>query len=61
VRSLELQGGIFTPAEAEGFRLRPYAEDAIRLRRWDDCAKDPAVQTRPLAEYAELLRHLARR
>lgn len=60
VRSLELQGGIFTPSEAEGFKLRPYAGDAIRLRRWDDRAKDPAIQTRPLSAYAELLHHLAR-
>jgi phosphonate degradation associated HDIG domain protein len=61
VRSLELQGGAFAPLEAEGFKLRLYAEDAIRLRRWDDSAKDPAVQTRPLFDYAELLRRLARR
>jgi phosphonate degradation associated HDIG domain protein len=60
VRSLELQGGIFTPSEAEGFKLRPYAEEAIRLRRWDDRAKDPAVETRPLSDYVELLRSLAR-
>ncbi|HEY1611139.1 MAG TPA: HD domain-containing protein [Paraburkholderia sp.] len=39
VRSLELQGGIFTEAQAADFATRPYALDAVKLRRWDDRAK----------------------
>ncbi len=39
VRSLELQGGIFSDEEAQAFLRKPYAEDALRLRRWDDLAK----------------------
>lgn len=45
VRSLELQGGVFTPAEAETFISQPYANDAVRLRRWDDLAKAPEKET----------------
>lgn len=59
VRSLELQGGIFSTAEARAFGARPFAGEAIRLRRWDDLAKDPETVTRPLAGYEELLRRLA--
>lgn len=40
VRSLELQGGIYSSDEARAFLAKPYAEDALRLRRWDDCAKE---------------------
>ena len=59
VRSLGLQGGICRPEQAEAFRGQPYAEDAIRLRRWDDMAKDPDAKTPPLETYAALLRGLA--
>jgi phosphonate degradation associated HDIG domain protein len=54
VRSLALQGGAMNEADCAAFLLRPYAEDALRLRAWDDVAKDPALQ--PVAEAgAELL------
>lgn len=39
VRSLELQGGVFSDAQAAEFAARPYAHDAVLLRRWDDRAK----------------------
>jgi len=60
IRSLELQGGAFAPEAADAFRARPHAADAIRLRRWDDRAKDPAAVTKPLESYVPLLRALAR-
>lgn len=50
VRSLELQGGAFTPDEADKFIAQPYAKDAVRLRRWDDLAKVPEQKT-PALEY----------
>jgi [1-hydroxy-2-(trimethylamino)ethyl]phosphonate dioxygenase len=59
VRSLELQGGPFAAAEAAVFFAQPYAADAIKLRRWDDLAKDPSVHTTELGSYGELLRGLA--
>lgn len=58
VRSLELQGGDFASPEVAEFRARPHAADAIKLRRWDDLAKDPAIRTKPLSAYAGLLRSL---
>ena len=40
VRSLQLQGGVFDDEAAQAFLAKPYANDAIALRRWDDEAKD---------------------
>src|SRR5262249_27605297 len=37
--SLQLQGGAFTPEQAKAFARHPHADDAVRLRRWDDRAK----------------------
>lgn len=60
VRSLGLQGGALAPDDAAAFRAQPYAEDAIRLRHWDDHAKDPTVKTGSARDYMPLLRSLAR-
>ncbi len=51
VRSLELQGGAFDGPESAAFLERPHAREAIRLRRWDDLAKDPAAETEDLDYY----------
>jgi phosphonate degradation associated HDIG domain protein len=50
-RSLTLQGGIFARGEAEAFMARPFAADAVRVRRWDDAAKVPGHPTPPLSHY----------
>ena len=55
VRSLELQGGRFTPSEAAAFRAMPYADDAIRIRLWDDAAKLPGCATPPIEHYRTTL------
>lgn len=60
VRSLELQGGRFTADEAGSFQAVAHADDAIRLRRWDDRAKTPGTPTKPLRDYVGLLRGLMR-
>ncbi len=57
--SLALQGGTFDRAGAERFRARPFAEDAVRLRRWDDEAKVPGRPTPTLGEFAAVLRAVA--
>lgn len=44
-RSLEQQGGVFNDAQALAFIAQPYAEEAVRLRRFDDLAK---VQNKPV-------------
>ena len=55
VRSLELQVGIFSQAEAEAFLQKPYAEDALRLRKWDDRAKEANRLTPTLEHYLALV------
>jgi phosphonate degradation associated HDIG domain protein len=40
IRSLALQGGPLTNEECQNFLSKPFAMDAIALRRWDDQAKD---------------------
>ena len=54
--SLDLQGGAFAPAEAAAFIARPFAEDAVRLRRWDDWGKamEPTLR-RTLESFRETL------
>ncbi|MBI5280027.1 MAG: HD domain-containing protein [Burkholderiales bacterium] len=50
-RSLKLQGGAFDAAQAEAFIRQPGAQDAVRLRVWDDLAKTAGLATPPLAHY----------
>ena len=50
-RSLTLQGGIFSREETEAFLAKPFAQDAIRVRRWDDAAKIPGEVTPPIGQY----------
>ena len=59
-RSLELQGGRLSAIGAERFVARPFAWDAIRLRRWDDQAKAAGRATAGLQEFEPLLRSVAR-
>lgn len=49
--SLEVQGGIYSDAEAESFIARPHAQDAVLLRRWDDAAKSPRLKTPDLKHF----------
>jgi [1-hydroxy-2-(trimethylamino)ethyl]phosphonate dioxygenase len=58
--SLELQGGPMTREEADAFERHPFAQDAVRLRRWDDAAKAPGSATPPLSHFAAYLRQAAR-
>ncbi len=58
-RSLKLQGGVYSAAEAEQFRAKPFAEDAMKLRRWDDQAKVADAATPPLSHFLEIARRAA--
>jgi [1-hydroxy-2-(trimethylamino)ethyl]phosphonate dioxygenase len=49
--SLAVQGGPFSAEEALRFSADPHHEEAIRLRIWDDTAKDPSTETPPLADF----------
>ena len=61
VVSLQLQGGRMTPGEVAEFERGPFVQDAVRLRRWDDLAKDPEMKTPPLSHFAEILSRCATR
>jgi len=56
-RSLQLQGGIYTPEQAQAFIAQPGAQDAVRLRRWDDQAKQAG---RPTPDLPHFLHHVRR-
>ena len=58
VHSLALQGGPMSDAEARRFAALPHANDAVRLRRWDDLAKAPGRQTPSLAYYLSFAEQL---
>jgi len=47
VRSLALQGGTMDSQECDAFNSSPYADGAVRLRAWDDAAKQDGVPTLP--------------
>ena len=55
VRSLELQGGLMSADEVEAFRSHPQHEEAVRLRRYDEAAKDPRAST---PDFDHFLRHV---
>jgi len=56
VRSLALQGGPMTDAEAAAFESRPHFAACVSLRRYDDMGKVPQMQTADLRSYEPLLR-----
>ena len=56
VRSLELQGGLMSADEIEAFRANPLHAEAVRLRRYDEEAKDPRAAT---PDFDHFLRHVA--
>ena len=54
-RSLERQGGPFSGAAASYFLTKPFADAAVRLRRWDEGAKVPGHATPQLGYYLDKL------
>ena len=59
-RSLTLQGGTFSPEATQAFIAKPFAREAMRVRRWDDAAKIPGEATPPLSHYLEIGARCAR-
>jgi [1-hydroxy-2-(trimethylamino)ethyl]phosphonate dioxygenase len=49
--SLSLQGGPFSAEAAQRFAAQPGAEAAVRLRRWDERAKEYGAATPPLDHF----------
>ena len=60
VESLALQGGPMSDEEAEEFLARPFARDAVALRRADDAAKIQGLEVPALETYRPLLAKLWR-
>ena len=61
LQSLALQGGAMTEEEVMAFEVQPFARDAVRLRRWDDQAKEPEIEVPGFEHYAATLVGVARR
>ena len=59
--SLGLQGGALNADEVRRFLDQAEANDAVRLRRWDDRAKVAGLATPPLADFERALRIAAGR
>lgn len=57
--SLEMQGGAYNPDQCAAFLFHPFAQAAIRLRRYDDLAKAPHSSTPPLTHFQAKLEFLA--
>ena len=51
--SLGLQGGPFSVSEASDFASRPYFQQAVAVRRWDDAGKVEGLELRTVAAYRE--------
>lgn len=60
VHTLEVQGGPMSPDEVAAFEAGGYAEAAVRLRRWDEGAKDPNAPTPAFDHFRPLLESLTR-
>jgi gamma-butyrobetaine dioxygenase len=60
VYTLGVQGGPMQGAELEEFTASPYAADAVRVRRWDDQAKDPQAGAPEFSHFRPLLSGLLR-
>jgi predicted HD phosphohydrolase len=61
VVSLGRQGGAMTEDEAAAFLARPWADDAVTLRRADDSGKVEGLVVGDLAAWVPLLRDVSRR
>lgn len=57
-RSLQLQGGVFDEEGVEAFLRKPFARDAVRLRRWDDLAKERNRATPDIEHFLEIVRRV---
>ncbi len=60
VYTLSVQGGPMSRAEVAEFEVTPYAGDAVRVRRFDDAAKDPVATTPGFDHFRPCLGRLLR-
>ena len=55
ITSLKLQGGLMSDDEAQIFEKNKYFKDSIKLRRFDEAAKNEGVKIKDIIEYKSLL------
>jgi phosphonate degradation associated HDIG domain protein len=60
VQSLHLQGGLMKSDESTRFAAERYAEDAVKLRRWDDEGKIAGAKTPDLAHFERYVEAILR-
>jgi [1-hydroxy-2-(trimethylamino)ethyl]phosphonate dioxygenase len=60
VHTLQLQGGPMSAAEVTHFERERFAQEAVRVRRWDDDGKVAGLETAGLADYVPLINRAAR-
>lgn len=58
--TLGVQGGPMVAAEVEEFRRSGHADEAVRLRRWDEAAKDADARCPTFDHFRPLLERLLR-
>lgn len=61
LQSLALQGGPMNSAEIAAFLAEPAAQDALRLRGYDEAGKAPDAEVSSFESYQDLLRDLIAR
>ncbi|MFG2523378.1 phosphonate degradation HD-domain oxygenase [Streptomyces sp. NPDC048527] len=60
VHTLAVQGGPMTEEQVRAFEAHPGAADAVAVRRWDEQAKDPDMDTPGFGHFRPLLEGLLR-
>lgn len=60
VHTLELQGGPMNAEEVSDFERNPHLQACIRVRKWDEAGKDPALPHPDFDHYLPLLRRLVK-
>ncbi|HEY6975003.1 MAG TPA: phosphonate degradation HD-domain oxygenase [Chitinophagaceae bacterium] len=56
LKTLEYQGGPMNTEEVALFKQQPFFDDIIKVRLWDEQAKDTKAVTLPLDHFAQLIR-----
>lgn len=60
MQSLQLQGGLMNSGEKTDFENSPFFQSSVLLRRWDEAAKDPNLQTPSLSHFVRYLEMTAK-
>lgn len=58
VHTLNLQGGPMSSDEVTEFEKSPHLQACVRVRKWDEAGKDPALVTPGFDHYRQLLQSL---